>query len=244
MKKISYISILLVLVFMTSCFEEYENWQSATTSYDGRYVVAQTCQEYDGDNTTIEDGDEVMIYNSSASIENEVLVDCHIAGLPLRGKFNVSGSSATFSATEVVDNIERSTLGSDTRIIYEGEMYAVSAIGSPAGLGEEYDGIQFYSSLSLTEGKIITEGATTIGGNVSDSVYLSVVLYSDYFVVESYELPAEEWALPDTPEYDWRIKEGSRSNADGYEEHWTLSGYRYTGFPEDDPSTQPPIVVK
>ncbi len=245
MKKISYISILFVMMLMASCFEESENWYTNTATFDGRYVVAQTCEEYDSDNTVIEDGDELMIYNSASNVENEIIIDCHIAGLPLKGKFNVTGGSADFSAADTVDNIERTAFGSrDCQIISEGSFYAISAIGTPTGLGEEYDGIQYYARLSLTSGKVIPEGANTIGGNVSDSVYLSVIAYSDYFVVESFELPEDEWALPDTPEYDWRIKDGSRSNADGYEEHWGLSGYRYTGFPEDDPTTVPPIVEK
>jgi hypothetical protein len=68
-------------------------------------------------------------------------------------------------------------------------------------------------------------------------------MYFDYLVIESYETPQDTWSDPATPEYAWRIKEGSRVNADGWEEHWTLSGYRYTGLPEDL-GNKPPIIEK
>jgi hypothetical protein len=68
-------------------------------------------------------------------------------------------------------------------------------------------------------------------------------MYSGFLVVESYEISSAQWTDPSVPEYDWRVKEGSRRNADGFEEHWMLAGYRYTGLPEDI-GAKPPITVK
>jgi hypothetical protein len=233
------------MVGFTSCFEEIDNWYTNTESYDGRFVVSKTCEEYSSDDTAIEDAEEVMIYNSAANVANEIIVDTHIAGFSIKGKFGVTGSSAEFKAGEPVNNISRveEVNDDDMYIIFGGNYYYPSDLGDPEELGEEYDGVQLYARLSLEEGKITPKGATTIGGNQSDGVYLNITLYSDYFVVESYETPQDTWDDPTIPELAWRIKEGSRENADGWEEHWTLEGYRYTGLPEDI-GALPPIIVK
>jgi hypothetical protein len=247
MRKLIYLlSISFVMVFFTSCFEEIDNWYSETAGYDGRFVVAATCEEYSSDDTAIEDGHEVLIYNSAANIENEIWIDTHVAGFPVKGKFKVTGSSLEFKAEETADNGSRSAGISDDDfyILEDGIPVAYpSDLGAPDGLGEEYDAVQLYARLSLEEGKIIPKGATTIGKNISDSVSLKTTMYFDFLVVESYQIPQEEWVEPETPEYDWRIKEGSRHNADGWEEHWTFTGYRYTGFPEDG-NPVPPIIEK
>jgi hypothetical protein len=101
--------------------------------------------------------------------------------------------------------------------------------------GQLNDGIQLYTRVTLEEGKIIPKGATTIGGNTSDSVYVKIILHSDLVQFESYTLPEDEWEDPQVPEYAWRLKPGSNTPAPAadWDEHWTLAGYRYTGFPED-----------
>ena len=237
MKKLIYISILSIMVLFTSCFEDKDNWYSETSSYDGRYVVAQSSEESD-DDTVIEDGNELMIYNSAADIENEIIIDFSIAGNPVKGKFNVSGTSANFSTSgTVVKNLSRTVLEDDDYSLTKEDGTSTnnhpSDLETPTVAGTEYTGIQIYARLSLEEGKVIPEGATTIGGNVSDSVYVKVTAYHDYLIIESYQLPEDEWDSPETPKFGWRVKDGSRTNADGKEEHWTLSGYRYTGLPED-----------
>jgi hypothetical protein len=246
MRKLIYLlSISFVMVFFTSCLEEIDNWYSNTSTFDGRFVVAATCEEYSSDNTTIEDGNEVLIYNSAANIENEIWIDTHVAGFPLKGKFKVIGSSLEFKAEGTTDNSSRSAEISDNDfyIIYQGEYYYPSDLGTPDGLGEEYEAVQLYARLSLEEGKITPNGATTIGKNISDAVSLKTTMYFDLLVVESYQIPQEEWVDSEIPEYNWRIKEGSRHNADGWEEHWTFTGYRYTGLPEDG-NLVPPIIEK
>lgn len=250
MKKLIYLlSISSVMMLFTSCFEKLDNWYSETAAYDGRFVVAKTCEEYPEYNTVIEDGDEIMIYNSAANVANEIIIDTHLDDFPVKGKFKVEGNPAEFKAGQSVANISRSAEFSH----FDDDMYMVnaegaptaypSALGTPDGLGEAYDAIQIYSKLSLEKGKITPQGAKTIGGNTSDGVYLEVTLYSEFLVIESYELPKEKWTDPAVPEYSWRVKEGSRRNADEWDEHWTLEGYRYTGFPEDL-GTQPPIIKK
>ena len=242
MKKLVYISILSVMVLFTSCSNDIDNWYTNTAAFDGRFTVAKTCADYDDDNTTIEDGEELMIYNSAANVENEIMIDVHVAGLPVKGKFDVSGTPSEFNATGAVSNLGVTSLKDDGYYaIIQGDYQSASDLDTPEQAGVEYDGVQVYARLSLEVGKIIPDGATTIGGNVSDSVFVQLTTYNDQLVIESYELPQTEWEDPNIPKYEWRVKANSRTNIDGEEEHWTFEGYRYTGFPEDVNPTVPII---
>ncbi len=256
MKKVKYFLVLASLTaLLSSCFDELDDWYSETYDYAGRYVVATTCDEYSDDDQAIRDGNELLFYNSAANTANQIIYDSYIAinqeeqiRFHVKGKFDVTGNPSDFKATGSTTNIGSST------VLNDDEFYVLNdngvPIGYPSGLpkptaaGVEYPGIQLYSRISLDEGKIIPKGATTIGGNVSDSVYLAITAFSEYLTIESYQTPADSWVVPGVPEYAWRIKDGSRTNADGWEEHWKFSGYRYTGYPEDDPSTLPPITEK
>ena len=237
MKKLIYLfSISFVMIFFTSCFEEIDNWYTETAGYDGRYQVAVSCDEYDDDNLAIEDGEELMIYNSAANVANEIIIDTHVAGYAIKGKFTVSGSPADFKGTaESVNVLYTSELinSNNYLFIYNGNYYTPSGFGPPDELGEEYEAVQLYSRITLESGKITSLGATTIGGNKSDGVNLKITCYFDEFMIESYETPQDTWDLPDVPELAWRIKAGTRKNKDGWEEHWSFNGYRYTGYPED-----------
>ena len=245
MKKLIYLfSISFVMILLTSCFKDIDNWYTETAGYDGWYTVAVTCEEYDDDNLTIEDGEDFMIYNSAANVANEIVIDTHIGGLAIKGKFNVSGSPADFKGTaESVNVLYSSELinANNYYFFYDGNPYTPSQFGSPDELGEEYEGIQVYSRITLESGKITPLGATTIGGNKSDGLNLKITAYYDEFIVESYQTPQETWDSPDEPELAWRIKAGTRKNADGWEEHWSFDGYRYTGYPEDVGSPVPVI---
>jgi len=247
MKKLIYLfSISFVMILLTSCFKDLDNWYTETAGYDGRYAVAVTCEEYDDDNLTIEDGEELMIYNSAANVANEIIIDTHIAdGYAIKGKFNVSGSPADFRGTAESPNVIYSSAISNANnyyFIYNGNYYLPSQFGAPDELGEEYEGIQLYSRLTLESGRITSLGATTIGGNKSDGLDIKITAYTDEFIVESYQTPQDTWADINEPELAWRIKAGTRMNADGWEEHWTFNGYRYTGYPEDIGATVPVIV--
>lgn len=235
MRKLAYIGISFIVLLFTSCMEEIDNWYTNTATFDGRFVVAATCEEYSSDNTAIEDGEELMIYNSAANVADEIIVDTHVAGLPVKGKFKVTGDALEFKGTATVENLSRSAELSDDDylLIYNGNYYKPSALGDPEGAGEEYEGLHLYCRMSLELGKIISKAATTIGGNVSDSVYVKTTMYVDQLTIESYQTDQNDWSDPNVPEYAWRVKAGSRANADGMEEHWTFGGYRYTGFPED-----------
>ena len=256
MKKIKYyLALILIPALFTSCFEKLDNWYSNTATFDGRYEVATTCDEYSDYDQTIRDGNILMIYNSAADIANQIIIDSYIATDPddgssfqVKGKFDVEGNASDFKATQSTPNIASSAdVNDDEYYVVDEDGNPIdypSDLPTPTGVGEEYPGVQQYSRVSIDEGKIISKGATTIGGNVSDSVYLAITAYSEYLIFESYQTPEDTWVVPGVPEFDWRVKDGSRTNADGWEEHWKFAGYRYTGFPEDNPSTKPPITEK
>lgn len=237
MRNLGYIISAFICMALTSCLEEKDNWYTETAALDGRYVVATKCAEYSSDDTPIEDGIEAMIYNSAANVKDEIWIESHVAGEAVKGKFKITGDASDFKgvAAEVVNvNTGSLLIDTDKGLFPFTDAYA-DEFRIPTAAGQLNDGVQLYTRVTLVEGKVIPKGATTIGGNVSDSVYIKMVMHHDYIQFISYLLPDEEWEDPDVPEYGWQKKEGSNTPADidGWDETWTLSGYRYTGYPED-----------
>ena len=239
MKKIFYlIGLVFTVICFSSCQEELENWYSETASYDGRFVVSTTCDEYSSDNTAIADGLELMLYNSAKNEINDIWLDTEVAGLPIKGNFEVTGNSSEFKADEIAKNVSSNTFYMFTptgSLASFTQANATGYYGAPKSAGILIDGVQLYSRISLLEGKIIPKAATSIGGNTADSVYVKTIIHSDYVNIESYQTPATDWKVPGVAEFAWRVKSGSNTPAPGedWDEHWTLSGYRYTGMPED-----------
>lgn len=236
MKKIFYIASILVAGCFTSCQEELDNWYSETFEYSGRFVVATSCAEYDSDNTGIEDGLELMIYNSAANVANEIWLEFEAAGLPQKGKFKVTGTPSQALGADAAGNVESSSYYIDTDYgLAPFETSYAAYFRVPTAAGELNDGVQLYTYITLDTLQILSGVATTIGGNKADSVYLKVTLHHDYMEFESREVDPETWADPTVPEYEWVPKSGTNTPADpaDWDEHWTIAGYRYTGYPED-----------
>jgi len=249
MRKLLFIlSISSLMVFFSSCFGEIDNWYTETAGYDGRYSVAISCEEYDDDDMDIEDGEHLMIYNSSANVSDEIVIDVHLADEPIKGKFKVSGDPSNFKGQNTAVNVAFGAALTTANMFYAfsatGGLAAPPTAATATSAGLTRDGIQIYARLTLDQGNITPNGKTTIGGNKSDGVLVKVTLLSDYLLYETYQTNPLDWADPNKPEFAWRVKEGSRENAEGWEEHWKMDGYRYTGYPEDDPNTVIPIVVK
>ena len=237
MKKIFYLfSILLITLSISSCQEELDNWYTETASYDGRYVVATTCEEYSSDDTSIEDGLELMFYNSATNVADEIWMDTEVAGQHIKGKFKLTGDPSSFKGNETVENIASDSYYIDTDYGWApfSSNYA-QYFRVPTAAGQLNDGIQLYTRITLEEGKILPGAAISIGGNVSDSVYVKTIMHHDFVKFESYQIPEKDWEDPEVPEFAWRVKAGSNTPATAadWDEHWTLTGYRYTGMPED-----------
>jgi hypothetical protein len=224
---------------LSSCQNEIDNWYSEAFDYSGRFVASTTCEEYSDDDTSIKDGNEILIYNSAANVKNEVWIDAQVAGAHMKGKFTLSGDASSFtSASGTAKNVNSSVyyIDTDYGLVPFSSSYA-NYFREPTAAGQINDGVQLYTRITLEEGKILAKSATTIGGNVSDSVYIKCVLHHDQVQFVSHAIPDYLWETPGVPEYEWKLKENSNSfdaewDAD-WDEHWTLSGYRYTGYPED-----------
>ncbi|SBV93673.1 conserved exported hypothetical protein [uncultured Dysgonomonas sp.] len=232
MKKIFYILSVFAALMFTSCLQEKDNWYSETAALDGRYVVATSCAEYSDDDTSIEDGEEVMIYNSAANVNDEIWIDTHVAGTAVKSKFKITGDASGFKGV-TAESSNVSTLSS--YIYVNGGFYNPATYTKPTAVGQLIGGIQVYSRVTLVEGKVTPKSATTIGGNVSDGVYIKVITHNDYVQFIGVLVPEKDWTVPGVPEFVWQLKEGSNTPADsdGMDETWTLEGYRYTGYPED-----------
>jgi hypothetical protein len=183
---------------------------------------------------------EMWVFNTANNTPNEIWIDnFSIAGFHMKAKLNVTGDASSFKTD------------ADTKLFYDSETtYVLDNNGNPVAYyppaaptvaGTTIDCVTLYTRISVDSAFVTKAGATTPGGNKSDSVYMRTTLYHDAFQAESYQTDASTWANPLIPEFDWRVVDGSVGNADGWEEHWTLSGYRYTGFPEDI-GKNPPIV--
>ncbi len=236
MKKIIYILSAIACTVFASCESEPETWNSNTYDYDGRYSVATTCEEYSNDDTSIQEGVEALIYNTSSNTANEIWIESTVATLPWRSKFKLTGNPSDFSCADTVENVKSETYLIDTEdglVLFTPENEDDFRV--PTEAGQLNDGVQLYTRVTLLGGNILSKSATSIGGNVVDSVYLRLVMHHDYMQFESEEKPQLEWADPNIPEYEWVVKAGSNTPADedGWDEHWTYSGYRYSGFPED-----------
>jgi len=270
MKKLIYLLSVSSMVFMfSSCFEKIDNWYSETSKYDGRYVVGIACEEDEDEvySIDIKYGYELMIYNSAANVADEIIIDTYVGdiieeymdgdferydvytddGAHIRGKFKISGSPAEFNGVAESENLYLllpiTTANNYFSFNAQGRL-ANPPTSKPTSAGLEINGIQFYTRMSLETGKITPLGKTTIGGNKSDGIFVKLILSHDLLVYESYEIPQADWGDPTKPEYKWRVQEGSRENADGWEETWVFDGYRYTGYPEDNPNILPPIIEK
>ena len=233
MKKI--VLYLSMVVCVVSCNEELDNWYSQTFNYDGRFVVSSVCQEFPSKSAIIEDGNEIYLYNTAANVANEVWLDDVSGKFPFKSKLILNGNPDNFSGTETVGNINSKIF------IYneDEEEYVEFSPGNSADFpvvnaaGQLCDGYQEYVRMSLDEGKIQPKGATSPGGNVVDGIQLKITLHTDNVKFISVLVSEDDWKDPDVPEYEWKFQSGSNSPDPTKVEHWTLSGYRYTGYPED-----------
>ncbi|GHT24550.1 hypothetical protein AGMMS4957_17760 [Bacteroidia bacterium] len=235
MKKIILFAVACTAFIFTSCDNELDNWNSATYEYAGRFVVAATCQEFPGKSAIIEKGNEIYLYNTASNITNEIWLDDVSGKFPLKSKFSLTGNASGFSAAAAGENV-------NSRVFIYNATYGEYILFSPSNAddfpvataaGQTNDGIQEYTRATLQEGKIQPKAATSIGGNVTDGIYLKLTLHTDKVQFQSYLLPAADWETPGVAEYGWELVPNSKTVDVSKDEHWTIAGYRYTGYPED-----------
>lgn len=204
----------------TSCFEELDNWESETFEYSGRYIIKLMSEDMQD---TYVDGSEIQIYNTADNVQNIIWLDDHEDVFPLKSKFQLTGDATSFKSS------------SDDFETLDNNIYSTEDLPSPAptAIGQNVtEDEKWYIKATLLEGKIIPGAATSVGGNVTDSLYIKIKLYSGTATYTSYEIPEALRADPKVPEFKWRFT--SATHNPDMDEVYVIGGYRYTGMPEDN----------
>ncbi len=221
MKNFLYLIFSIIsITSLVSCEEELELWDSSALEYAGRYVVELQAEDQSETYYDYGYGMEIDLYNTAADVENEIWFEDLHSDIPLKVKLFLDGSPESFMSK----SLEFDDLG-----INWDHIDLPSDEPTDAGLTVTED--RDYLRAGVVEGKLLKEAATTIGGNVADSVYVKIVLKSGSATFESNAYPEEQWADPSIPEYFWEYV--SMDYDATLDETYVISGHRYTGFPED-----------
>jgi hypothetical protein len=225
MKKIFYILSLGACIALASCEKEpLDNWFTETFDYAGRYTTAIECIQYPS-NTAYEgaifadihdavaESIEFQLYNSAANVADEIWIKDVKEFFPFRAKFKITGTPASFKS--VADGENQHT-----------ELIEIPG-NAPTAAGQTEDVWWGYRYVSLDDAKIIKGGATTIGGNTTDSISFTVTLKSGTVTVKSVQPD------PNANEYKWEVQRDTYQPDPSADEIWHMFGYRYSGFPED-----------
>ncbi|PKQ65935.1 hypothetical protein BZG02_01100 [Labilibaculum filiforme] len=213
-------TVMIVGLSFTSCDDDIEIWDSATLEYSGSYV----CQVQYEDGSVYADYSDsriIDIYNTEANVDNEVWFTDHGKWLEITSKFFLNGDASSFASKSL----------SYDDLPLNNSMVKVPTT-KPTAAGETVVKNIWGAKTGLVEGKVLQKAATTIGGNVADSIYMKVVfLYGDV-TFKSQEVPEAYRANPDVAEFEW-IFDSSVYDTSSTDETYIYSGHRYTGFSED-----------
>ncbi|WP_111708156.1 lipid-binding protein [Lutibacter citreus] len=221
-KNIIYISLILFSFTINSCNEDVEVWDSNTLNYSGTYFWELLSE--DGADTFLSydyDGQKILIYNTSDNVENEIWMEDTEHIFPLKSKFSLQGNSESFSSTstnfdELTNNLLAVELPSST----------------PSASNEELVEDRDYIRNFIVEGKILSDAGTTASGNPVDSLYIKIKLLSGTVKFTSYSVPVNLRADPEVEEFAWEYVGVTYDST--RDESYVISGYRKTGFSEDD----------
>lgn len=226
MKKLL-LSIFLVSA-LVSCTEEPEIWDSATLEYAGNWQFQLFSA--DGQDLYVDYGYALYTYNTAANIPNEIWIDDETALFPMKFKATLDGTSGEFLSVR-----------------------GTNIYGTPVNTPGETDTIETvtmggdYSEFEVVEGHIIENASLMTSGVYSDSLYMKIKCYLievdytsyiasidstwDYFLADSTILTSTDstFAKMDSV-YGWE----STGDTVEFVEEYVISGYRYTGYSEDE----------
>jgi hypothetical protein len=227
MKKIILLFSVVACIVLTSCKQEYENWYSATSEYDGRFVyglymldAGENEIEYFDLESLQGAGAELRLYNTASNIERELWIEDTYGLFPFKTKCKLTGSPDSFTSDDGENISHDATPDNPT---------------PPTALNQTISGYDYAARMQILQGKILPKAGTSIGGNVVDSIYIKFVLHSDIATFESKQKPASTWANAAVPEFEWVLDKTKSQYVADDDEVYVLRGYRYTGFPEDVP---------
>ncbi|BAX79460.1 lipid-binding protein [Labilibaculum antarcticum] len=220
MKTLLYI-LAVGFIGLTACDDtELEDWDSAVLDYSGTYLYQVS--DLDGNLLVDYDNeDKLEFYNTSADVANELWIDDHDKVFELRSKFFFDGDASSFASKSIA--FADLTNNEKAIVVPEDKPLKLDTITVVA---------RDYIRAAIVEGKIVKNGATTIGENITDSLYVSIVLYSGTVSFKSEAVPVEYRSNPDKEEFQWVLDDVvyDATKDDSY----LISGHRYTGFTEDD----------
>jgi hypothetical protein len=160
-KNIIYIALLFFSFTIISCEEELEIFDSNTLSYSGTYFWQLWDETYTDLYLGYDHAQQLMIYNTSDNLANEIWLEDVNEDLPLKSKFFLSGTAESFQSS----SMDFADL--------ENNIHAISAPSAkPTGLGESVTVDREYIRNAIIEGKILKDIATTTSGNPVDSIYI------------------------------------------------------------------------
>lgn len=227
MRKLLILMTLFGSALFSSCQQDIDIWDSATLEYAGRYVIRVTNEE----GTSVEheyDGAEFRIYNTANNVANEIWIEDNSHILPLKSKFFLSGNATAFQSTQTAfDQLTDNLFTIVTPPFNSSE----NSVAAPTAADQSLSLPRPYLRAALLEGKIIQDAVTTKGGNIADSLYLKIKLYSGSANFTSVEKAKAEWKDPNVAEYKWVFK--SVTHDPSKDKTLIIGGYSYTGFPED-----------
>lgn len=231
-KTFLYIAGLLGALAFSSCDQEIDIWDSATFDYSGTYMY----QVYAEDGTLSHDYDnefKLEFYNTAANVANEIYIDDHDKYFEFRQAFSLDGDFSSFVSKstkfeDLKDN-EKALILPGLKTDEDKDVDDADFVEKPTALNQAVVLNRNNIRSAIVEGKIITDGATTLGKNITDSLYVKVILYSGTVSFKSAEVPLKYRANPDKEEFEWKFDEVVNTSS----EVVIIKGHRYTGFEED-----------
>ena len=221
MRTIKFIALTAAaIVALVGCKDELYIYNSATLDYAGRFVVTQLIADLGsgvelGDTAVMHD--ELHIYNTAADVASDIWVDFKKGGI--KAKQTISGSPESFSSSQWGVNMSAIELGDKLPLTVA------------AGRDTSIDGVA-EAAMRITSAAIVKGGAVSPGGNTVDALNTQVELCEAKVFYKSVLRAKSVWADSTKAEYGWQYShiEPDESTASPVK----ISGYRYTGLPEDE----------
>lgn len=215
------VALAVLGLSFTACNDDIEIWDSAVLDYSGSYV-AQVQLENGTVISDYNDENKIDIYNTVNDVANELWITDHGKVLEITSKFFLTGDASNFAS----ESFEFDDLPLNISMVKE------DFEPKPTALEQDTVMNIWGAKTALVEGVILPKAMTTIGGNVTDSIYMKVVFMYGDVTFKSEEVPEAYRADPEVAEFKWVI-ESSAYDTTSSDDTYVYSGHRYTGFSED-----------
>lgn len=220
-KNIIYLALVLFSFTINSCKEDLEIWDSNTLGYSGTYYWELFSEDMADIYVEYDNAVQLLIYNTSDNVENEVWIEDTDGIFPLKSKFSLQGNPESFMSksmdfADLSNNLPSIEVPDD----------------KPTALNQEVTEDRDYIRAAILDGKILPKAATTISGHPVDSIYIKIKLLSGTVKFKSYAVPVALRADPEVEEFAWEYNDATYDAT--LDETYVISGHRKTGFAEDD----------